>query len=157
MKKILVPFLVGITLGTAGFFIGQTMGFDQGYQDCEFAYQYRSIEEIKQELKIREGENIASYLHGKAGIKKRDEGSLFQIKYVQYFSGTLTNDATVASAKDVKLKVDYFSKTNSKIGSQEITIYEYLLPGKSVDFSEKINVPENVEDFKFSIVEATPQ
>lgn len=154
MKKVITPILTGLILGTVGYFLGQRIGYENGQQVAEMMRKFRSVDEIKVELKEREEEDISLYLNGKAGIKKIDEGSLFRIKYVQYFSGNLTNSATLASAKDVKLNVDFYSKTGSKIGNQVITIYEFIRPGRSVEFKEKINVPDKVEDFKFQIVEA---
>ncbi len=154
MKKIITPLFVGIVLGAIGFYAGQQIGYENGKKRAEFTHRFRDIEEIKTELKERESESISTYLNGKAGIRNVDEGSLFKIKYVQYFSGSITNSAVLAIAKDVKLNVDYYSKTNTKIGSQEITIYEFIKPGQTVTFKERINVPENVEDFKFQIIEA---
>lgn len=154
MKKIITPLIVGIVIGIVGLYIGQKIGYENGKNYAEFANKLRDIEEIKTELRERESERIGEYLNGKAGIETNDEGSLFKVKYVQYFSGNLTNSAVLAIAKDVKLNVDYYSKTNTKIGSQEITIYEYIKPGQTVKFKEKINVPENVSDFKFQITDA---
>jgi hypothetical protein len=154
MKKIITPLLIGITLGAIGFFVGQQIGYENGERSAVMANKHRNIEEIKSELKDREQESISTYLDGKAGIKRKDEGTLFKTKYVQYFAGTLTNSAVLATAKDVKLNVDYFSKTGSKIGNQEITIYEFIRPGRTVEFKERINVPDNVEKFEFQIIEA---
>ncbi len=153
MKKITTPILIGLILGAIGFFIGQYIGYENGKKSAETIQKYRSVEEIKTELKGREKESISSYLDGKAGIRNIDEGGLWKTKYIQYFSGTLTNSAVLATAKDVKLNVDFYSKTGSKIGNQEITIYEFVRPGKSIKFKEKINIPDKVEDFKFKIIE----
>ena len=154
MKKIIIPILTGIVLGAIGLFVGQRIGYENGRKSAEFIQKIRSIDEIKSELKGREQEDISSYLDGKAGIKNIDEGTLFKVKYVQYFNGSLTNTATLASAKDVKLDVEFFSKTGSKIGNQEIIIYEFIRPGRTIKFKEKIKVPDKVEDFKFQILEA---
>mgnify|MGYP006163120357 CR=1 FL=1 len=154
MEKVITPILIGLLIGAAGFFVGQHIGYENGIQTAERMHKLRSIDEIKSELKGREAEDISSHLKGKAGIKNIDEGFLFEVKYVQYFSGSLTNSATIASAKDVKLNVDFFSKTGAKIGNQEITIYEFIRPGRSIKFKEKINFPAKAEDFKFQIIEA---
>jgi hypothetical protein len=85
-------------------------------------------------------------------IQRKDEGSLLTIKYVQYLTGTITNSAIVATVKDVKLRITYFSKTDSEIGGQEITVYEYIKPGQTVSFREKINIPGQVSRFKYQII-----
>ncbi len=149
MKNIIISILIGLVLGVIGFY----SGYKKGYQSAENVQMFRSVDEIKVELKAREEEDISSYLKGKASIKKIDEGSWFKSKYVQYFSGQLTNSATLASAKDVILNIDFFSKTGSKMGHQKITIYEFVEPGKTIEFKERINVPGKVEDFKFQIIE----
>ena len=154
MKKIIASLMIGFGFGAIGFFIGEQFGVKRGSRLAEMVHKYRNIEEVKAELKDREQENIIPSLNGKAGIKKIDEGKFFKVKYVQYFAGTLTNSAVLATAKDVKLNVDYFSKTGSKIGSQEFTIYEFIRPGRSVEFKERINIPDNVEKFEFQIIEA---
>ena len=139
-EKKITALVIGLGFGAIGFFIGEQMGIERGKKWAELVNRHRSIEEIKAELKGREQENIIASLSGKAGIKKIDEGKLFKVKYVQYFVGTLTNSAVLATAKDVKLNVDYFSKTGSKIGSQEFTIYEFIRPGRSLKFKEIINM-----------------
>ena len=154
MKKIIAPIITGLILGVLGFYIGNTLGYENGKQYAEELQKTRDIEEIKIELKMREGEIIEDLLDGTASIKTIDEGSLFQIKYVQYFSGALTNNASIATAKDIKLNVDYYSKTDTKIGNQEVTIFEYIKPDQTVNFKVKVSVPDNVDNFKFQIIEA---
>ncbi len=154
MKRIIVPVLTGLIFGAIGFLAGKNIGFEDGFQSAEMMQRLRSIDEIKMELKGREQDNITHYLDGKAGVENVDEGSLFKIKYVQYFSGNLTNSATLATAKDIKLNVDFYSKTGSKIGNQEIMLYEFIDPGRTVEFKERIDIPENVDDFKFQIIDA---
>ncbi|MBL7103048.1 MAG: hypothetical protein ISS18_01865 [Bacteroidales bacterium] len=153
MKKVIVPILTGLILGAIGFFIGQNIGYENGKQMTETLQQFRTVDEIKAELKQKEKERISSYLDSKAGIQNVDEGGLWKTKYVQYFSGSLTNSAVLSTAKDVKINVDFYSKTGSKIGNQEITIFEFVRPGKTINFKEKINIPDKVEDFKFQIIE----
>lgn len=153
MKKI-TPILIGLALGTLGFYFGQEKGYNEVYNSAERIFKQRKTDEIKAELKEREQTKIEAYINGKAGIETVDEGSLFKIKYVQYFSGTLSNSALLATVKDIKLNVDYYSKTGTKIGNQEVMIYEFIKPGQSINFKEKINVPDKVEDFKYQILKA---
>lgn len=154
MKKIILPAVISIVIGIVGFYIGLRFGYDNGVAFHQDLQSFKTVEEIRDELHSREQEVITKYLGGKAGISKVDEGSLFKVKYVQYFEGNLTNSASVATAKDIKVNVDFYSKTGSVIGNQQFVIYEFVRPGQVIKFKERINVPDHVEDFKFQIVEA---
>jgi len=116
----------------------------------------RSAESLRAELGTKEAENIAQYIHGKASVESGDEGGLFNVKMVSYMTGYVNNEASVARAKDVKVRIDFKSKTGSVIGSKEITIYEFIGPGRSVDFKERVDVPEKVESYAWTVLSATP-
>lgn len=149
-------------MGIIGFFTGHeigkdtglNLGYHTGFDSAKSDFKSRSIDEIKHELREREEVDILSYLQGNISIKTVDEGSFLTTKNVQYFMGSLASSATLAVAKDVKINIDFFSKTGSKIGNQEMTIYEFIQPGAKVSFKEKINVPEKVTEFKFEILDA---
>ena len=150
MKKILPFIIVAIITGGIGFFIGQIVA-----QQAEERYQkFRPIFEIKADLKAKEIPLISSQLKGSARIETRNEGSLFKSKYQKYFVGTIQNNALIAKAKDVKVRVTFLSKTKSEIGNVEYTIYEIIEPGKSKSFEKKIDVSEDVAEFNWNILSA---
>jgi hypothetical protein len=154
MRKAVIPIIIGIVSGIIGFYSGKSVGYTNGTITTERLQNLKPIEEIRAELKAREAESITQFISGKAGINQVDEGSFFETKIVQYFSGSLTNSAVMATVKDVRLNVDFYSKTNTKIGNQEIVIYDYIKPGSTVNFKEQINIPDKVEEFKFQIIDA---
>ena len=162
MKNILLPIITGVVLGAIGFFTGHEighengleLGYQNGFDSARVDFKSRSIDEIKSELRGREESEILSYLNGTANIKTVDEGSFFTTKNVQYLMGSLTSSATLAIVKDVKINIDFFSKTGAKIGAKEMTIYEFVQPGGKITFKEKINIPEKVVEFKFEILDA---
>ena len=96
-----------VVLLVLGLIIGLAIGNSKGYDNAKLEQQSRSIEEIRTELKTRENAKILDYLKVTTKVETKDEGSLFTTKYVLYFTGTLSNSATIATAKDVKLKVLY--------------------------------------------------
>ena len=157
MKKAVIPIIIGVVFGIIGFYSGKSVGYANGKRTTERLQNLKSIEDIRAELRAREAESITQFISGKAGVSQVDEGSFFETKIVQYFSGSLTNSAVMAIVKDVRLNVDFYSKTNTKIGNQEIVIYEYIKPGNTINFKEQINIPEKVEDFKFQIIDAKPE
>jgi hypothetical protein len=154
MKKFIYPIVVGLVFGIIGFAAGHLKGINDTKTEIEFQKKYGDIELLKNDLKNREIADITSFLHGKAGIETIDEGGLFDVKNVQYLSGDVSNSAAIATAKDIKINVDFYTKTKTKIGSQEIVIYEFVKPGQKIKFKEKINLPEKVEEFEFQFTEA---
>jgi len=153
LNKIVIALFIAALGAAGGFVVGQQLGLKRGAEAVEAKFKARSIGELRTELKGREEVEIGKYIKGQAGIQKINEGGYFRANYVQYLVGTLSNSAVLASAKDVKLNVDYFSKTGSKIASQQFTIYEFVEPGATIEFKEKVSLPDNVEKFEFQIVE----
>ena len=68
--------------------------------------------------------------------------------------GKISNTATVATYKDVTLNILYFSKTDTEIGSEEKTIFEFFRPGSSQDFKIKTNGYVGTASIKMQIVSA---
>ena len=153
MRKLIITIIACIGMGFIGYILGKDQGYRSGYLSCEANQKFRSIELIKADLADRERQNISDYINGKAGIKNINKGGWLKSKYVQYFQGELVNSALLVSAKDVTLNVDFYSKTGTKIGNQEIVIYEFVKPGSTIKFKEKINVPDKVDEVKFQIVD----
>lgn len=156
-RVILIVFI--LIAAVSGYYYGDSKGYKNGFETANNINKIKvltePIDSIKDRLKQREIKDINSFIHGKAGINKKDEGGLFNIKYVYYFEGTLTNEAVMARAKDVKIKIDFFSKTESIIGSQELTIYDYINPSGLLNFKKKVEVPDNFEKIEFYIINAT--
>lgn len=71
---------------------------------------------------------------------------------------TVKNDASVATFKDVKVLVEFISKTETVIDSKILTKYEFFKPGESKTFSEIIQGPSKdlVNSFRASIQGALP-
>jgi hypothetical protein len=68
----------------------------------------------------------------------------------------LTNAATVANFKDVMLKVDFFSKTNTIIATENVSIYEKINPGQTISYKKKIYVSKDVANVHITVIGATP-
>lgn len=66
----------------------------------------------------------------------------------------ISNKAKIASYKDVKLKVIYYSKTNSVIGSNDYIIYEVINPQKIITVALKIDNYQNVNAIGWEIIDA---
>ena len=63
-----------------------------------------------------------------------------------------TITAILANVKDIKIRVDFVSKTDKVIDSKEVIIYEFINKGSTKNFKEKITAPPNYSSFKWSIL-----
>lgn len=70
--------------------------------------------------------------------------------------GIIKNKATVASYKDAVVKVKYYSKTDTELGSEIITIYENFPPHSEVPFELKIIKYKDVSKIGCDVIKATP-
>ena len=106
----------------------------------------KTLEDLKAELLQKENENPKEYL--KANITMR--GNLLGEKV---FEGSITNNATLASFKDVVIEISFLSKTESVIGTEKFTVYENFTPRRTVSIKKyKIFSPKETEKFKYEIV-----
>lgn len=71
--------------------------------------------------------------------------------------GEIVNRATVASYKDVTVKVTYYSKTKSVVSSSNHTLYEVFPPSSTKAF--RLDVPNyrNVASIGWDVVAALPR
>jgi len=53
---------------------------------------------------------------------------LFNVKYVYYFEGSLSNEAAVAMAKDVRIKMDFFQKQIQLLDQMKLQSMIILVP-----------------------------
>lgn len=135
------------------FAVGYFAGAQKGFENRDREQRFKTINELKSELKERERDTILSLIESNGEITKQDKGGLFRVNYVYYITGSISNGAAVATVKDIKFKVDFFSKTNSKVSTEEITIYEFIKPGQTLKFKENISWPAEAETFKLTLVD----
>jgi hypothetical protein len=109
----------------------------------------KSPDELRAELAEKERNTPTEYLKGKMGMRSNLIGE-------KILEGTVANNATIATFKDVVLKVSFLSKTNSLIGTKEFTFYEVLAPKDTKVFKFKTFTPKEVKDFSVEIIGATP-
>lgn len=72
-----------------------------------------------------------------------------------YMSGVVKNTATLAKYKDVKIVVDFYSKTQTLISSSELVMYEFYEPGSRKSFKQLMKTPEDVETYRMNIEAAS--
>jgi len=70
--------------------------------------------------------------------------------------GVIKNKATVAIYKDAVVRVTYYSKTKTALGSNDYTIYEMFPPHSEVPFELKIDNYKDVNSIGWEVVKASP-
>jgi len=68
--------------------------------------------------------------------------------------GTIINKATVASYKDVDIKLDFYSKTGTLLETDKETVYEIIAPGQSKNFKTKYFAPKGTDSVALMVISA---
>jgi hypothetical protein len=68
---------------------------------------------------------------------------------------TISNKATVASYKDAVVRITFFSKTNTVLGSEDVTLYEVFPPTSSKTMELKVTMYKDVRKLGWDVVRAT--
>lgn len=68
--------------------------------------------------------------------------------------GTITNTASVATYKDAVVRITYYSKTKTELGTHEYTIYETFPPTSTKNFELKIETYKDVNSIGWEVISA---
>lgn len=93
--------------------------------------------------------NPENYLRTDGTYKKNFWGDRVTIK------GTVTNSASHTNYKDVKIRVDFYSRTKSVITSKLYVVYDYFPYGMTKSFELKVDIPSNMETCGWEATYAT--
>lgn len=106
-------------------------------------------EAIKKSLEETERENPLQFLR----IKGDNHVNLLNQEVVE---GEITNKATLASFKDVEVKISFKSNSGSIIEKSLKTVNEVVGPGATVSFKFKMKKPKGTSSVGIDIVSAIP-
>ncbi len=109
----------------------------------DYQQQVMSVEEIERSQPTR-------FLSASGTYRENFWGDKFKVNC------EITNDATIATYKDVVIRVTYYSKTETSLGSKEYTIYETFPPNNTKKVSLKIDNYKDVNSLGWEVVDATP-
>lgn len=106
----------------------------------------------EQKLTIEETENSdpLRFLSVEGNYNESFWGTEFKLK------GKVTNRASIADYKDLVLRITYYSKTKSAIGTKDYTIYQIFPPNQETIFNLDVANYEDVESIGLDIVGAIP-
>ena len=122
-------------------------------------------EELKAELVDIEMQNPTDYLSDEDVTlekltKKIRSGGLFrEAEYADdgaRINGKINNNATLAKYKDVVVKIQLYSQTNSVIAEHSYVIYKYFKPNSSTSFSIRLDeLPSAYNSFSCEVTDAS--
>lgn len=69
-------------------------------------------------------------------------------------NGVIHNTATVTIYKDVVIEVIFYSKTNTEIGREQYTIYDYFVPNSKKGFKLKVKNYSNIASIGWNVANA---
>jgi len=85
-----------------------------------------------------------------AGLFNRSQSDGYLIQ------GEIRNSASIARFKDIILKVQYLSPTQSIIQENDYVVYEFFEPSSSKTVTFKVYPPDAMKGFSVSVKSATP-
>lgn len=110
----------------------------------------KSPEELRMELMLIEQSRPSDYLSVTANYRENFWGDKFII------TCTIINKASVAKYKDAIMRVIYYSKTETILGSKDYTIYELFSPNSSKTIELTVDNYQNVNSIGVKIIKALP-
>ncbi len=106
-----------------------------------------SYQLTKEDLLKKEQKNPQNFLVVSGHDKKNLVGQTV-------IKGSVTNKASVATFKDVDIKLSFYSKTKALLETDKETVYETLGPGLSKDFKTKYFAPKGTDSVALEVLGA---
>lgn len=132
--------IIMIVVGLLGYgFLGK---LNHGSADASYIEKVMTVEEI-------ERANPTNFLNADGTFRKNFWGNKFKVNCI------ITNKATVASYKDAVVRITYYSKTNTELGSKDYTIYEVFPPHSTKTVELKIDNYKDVSALGWDVIQAS--
>ncbi|MGB1104379.1 MAG: hypothetical protein ACPG21_12230 [Crocinitomicaceae bacterium] len=113
---------------------------NSGSDDYYEAPVQLSEEELQQQLHDTECSRPADYIDGTLSTQARFKGVLSTKVNGLKLTFNLSSSATLATIKNIDVLISLKSKTGAIFHEQEITIYEFINPGRSVKYKTEIDI-----------------
>lgn len=115
--------------------------------DTKAKSEKESYQITKEQLLKKEQKDPAAFLVVSGKNKKNIVGQTV-------IKGTVSNKASVATFKDVDIKLSFYSKTKALLETDKETIFEILEPGESKDFKTKYFAPKGTDSVALQVLGA---
>lgn len=109
-----------------------------------------SYQEQKMSIEGKELSNPTDFLDAAGTYRVNILGNKLKV------NGTITNSAAVATYKDAVVRVTYYSKSNTNLGSEDYTIWDVFPPHSTKNFKLKIKNYRNVSTIGWDVIQASP-
>ncbi|MEO9021972.1 MAG: hypothetical protein ABI237_15100 [Ginsengibacter sp.] len=106
-----------------------------------------SYEATKETLLQKEQKNPQNFLTVSGHNKKNIVGQTV-------IKGSVFNRASVATFKDVDIKLSFYSKTKALLETDKETVYETIVPGTSKNFKTKYFAPKGTDSVALEVLGA---
>lgn len=113
----------------------------------EEAFDKKTYEVVKETLEEKEKKNPTRFIAANSRDRKNIIGQTVVI-------ANLTNNATIASYKDIALKLSFYSKTSVKLDEGNETVYETIKPGQTIKFKTKYFAPKGTDSVAVKVMGA---
>lgn len=104
-------------------------------------------EQTKETLEETEKKNPRRFL----SVDGHDRKNLLRQTVIK---GTVSNNAKVASYKDVDVELSFYSKTGALLEKDHEVVYETIAPGSKADFKTKFYAPKGTDSVALKILGA---
>ena len=108
-----------------------------------------SYQEQKMSLEDKELANPTDFLDATGTYRENLLGDKLKV------NGTITNSATVATYKDAVVRVTYYSKSKTNLGSEDYTIWDIFPSHSTKKFNLKIKNYSNISSIGWDVVKAS--
>jgi hypothetical protein len=115
---------------------------------CSSKSPEAQYEEQKVSIEMTEKNQPATFLTSDGTYRE----ALFSSKEV--LEGSISSKATVAVYKNIVLQVTCYDGNKQELGKQQITVFKTVGPGQTVQFKEKINVPDGTSSAGWDVLSA---
>ena len=109
----------------------------------------KTPEQLRAELKQQEQAAPNDYLSADGTYRENIWGDKLKIKC------NLHNKATLASFKDIVVRVTFYTKTDTELSAKEYTIYEIVKANSDKEVNMKIDTYKDVAKIGWTVVSAT--
>ncbi len=137
MKKYFFPILISFSLLLSC----------SNDEKSKAASEEESYQLTKKNLLEKEQKSPVSFLW----VSGQDKRNLLGQTVVK---GVLKNSATVATFKDVDIKLTFYSKTKALLETDKETVFEVLSPGQSKNFKTKYFAPKGTDSVALEVLGA---
>ena len=152
-KSKTVRFVLSILIVVAALVIIE--GISSGHISIEdFISRPKSEAELRMELLSKEKNSPLSYLS--LNQTKFEKKVLAFITNEATITGMVKNSASLSKYKDLRVRVNYYSATNTIFKSQDYVIYKYFPPQSNIPINLEVNFPDGFSKYGVQILGATP-